>query len=176
MSGSNPTSSTSDPAFSTDLRITPTPQIDPIKNPDIFSDLQSVHFALRSLQGYIDSYLTPVITAKATESIATGAAVSFVIYTDGTIGVRNASNNVAGKECDAFAVQSAVVGDAIDCQTFGINELTQGVVVGQRYYLGVAGALVTVAPVAAGTLAQEVGIGITPNSYLFRPAKVVKQN
>lgn len=173
MSG---TSSTSDPSFSTDLRISPTPQIDSTKYPDIYSELQAIHFAIRSLQGYIDSFLAPVVQAKAVEIISAGAAVSFTIAPDGSTGVQNATNNTAGRECDAFALQSAAVGNAVECQTFGINDIVQGVVVGQRYYLGTAGALITVAPVAAGTLAQEVGIGITPNSYLFRPAKTVKQN
>lgn len=173
MSG---TSSTSDPSFSTDLRISATPQVDQNKYPDVYADLQLVHFAIRSLQGYIDSYLTPVVTATAAETISAGAAVSFLAYPDGTTGVQNAANNVAGKECDAFALESAVVGNSLDCQTFGINEIVTGVTVGQRYYLGTAGGLVTTAPTAAGTLAQEVGIGITPTSYLFRPAKTVKQN
>lgn len=173
MSG---TSTTTNPSFSTDLRISPTPQIDAAKYPDIYNELQLIHFALRSIQGYIDSYLTPVVQVKALESISAGAAVSFAIYTDGSIGARNADNTTSTKECDAFALQSAVVGDSLECQTFGLNDLIQGVVVGQRYYLGTAGALITVPPVAAGTLAQEVGIGITPNSYLFRPAKIIKQN
>lgn len=173
MSG---TSTTSDPAFSTDLRIPPVPQIDQSKYPDIFNDLQLIHFALRSIQGYIDSYLAPIITATATELINVGAAVSFVQFSNGTIGVRNAANTAAGKECDAFARQSAVAGSTVDCQTFGLNDLVSGVTVGQRYYLGTGGGLVTTAPTAGGTLAQEVGIGITPSSYLFRPAKTVKQN
>lgn len=173
MSG---TSITGDPSFSTDLRIPPVPQIDQNKYPDIFGDLQLIHFAIRSLQGYIDSYLTPIVTATATELINVGAAVSFVQYSNGTIGVRNAANNVAGKECDAFARQSVVSGSTVDCQTFGLNDLVSGVVVGQRYYLGTGGGLVTSPPGAAGTLAQEVGIGITPSSYLFRPAKTVKQS
>jgi hypothetical protein len=174
MSGG--TSITSNPSFSTDLRISPTPNVDQTKYPDIYGDLQLIHFAIRSLQGYIDSFFTPIVQAKATEVISAGALVSLVIGTDGSIGVRNATNNVAGRECDAFALQNAVVGSAVECQTFGINEIVNGVVVGQRYYLGVGGAAVTTAPVGAGTLAQEIGIGITPNSYLFRPAKTVKQN
>lgn len=173
MSG---TSTTSNPSFSTDLRIATTPNVDQNKYPDIYADLQLLHFAIRSIQGYIDSFLTPVVTATATESIATGAVVSFTAYTDGSIGVQNASNAAAGKECDAFATGSGVVGDTIDCQTFGINEIVSGVVVGQRYYLGTGGGLVTTAPAGGGTVAQEVGIGITPTSYLFRPAKLFKQN
>lgn len=173
MSG---TSTTSAPAFSTDLRIPPVPQIDQNKYPDIYNDLQLIHFAIRSLQGYIDSYLAPIITATATELINAGAAVSFTVYSNGTIGVRNAANNAAGKECDAFALQSAVSGSTVDCQTFGLNDIVNGVVVGQRYYLGTGGGLVTSPPGAAGTLVQEVGIGITPSSYLFRPAKYTKQN
>lgn len=173
MSG---TSTTTNPSFSTDLRISPTPQIDQAKYPDIFNELQLIHFALRSIQGYVDSYLAPVIPVRALESISAGAAVSFAIYTDGSIGARNADSTNGTKECDAFALQSAVVGDSLECQTFGLNDLVAGVVVGQRYYLGTAGALVTSPPAGAGTLAQEVGIGITPNSYLFRPAKTVKQN
>lgn len=170
-------SSTTSPSFSTDLRIPLSPFVDQTKNPDIYNDLQLVHSAIRSLQGYIDTFLTPIITAKATETIGVGAAVSFVQYSDGSIGVRNATNNAAGKECDAFALIAGVLGSAVNCQTFGINDyFTGGVTVGARYYLGTGGQYTVTAPVAAGTLVQELGVGITPTSILFRPAKYTKQN
>lgn len=170
------TSTTANPSYSTDLRVPQLPDIDERKYPEIYSAVSTLFIAMRTLQSYIDLYLTPVITAKATEAINAGAAVSFVAVSDGSIGIQNASNNVAGKECDAFALQTVAAGTGVDCQTFGTNDLISGVVIGQRYYLGVGGSLLTVPPVAAGTLVQEVGIGITPNSYLFRPAKYVKQN
>jgi hypothetical protein len=157
------TSTTANPSFSTDLRISTTPFVDEKKYPDIYADLQLLHFAVRALQSYVDTLMTPIIVATATESISPGRMVSFVKASDGSIGARNADSTVVAKRCDAFSLGAYGAGSSGKFQTLGINQIISGLTVGTRYYLSTGGGITA----TSGT--QEVGVAISTTTLLFRP-------
>lgn len=164
---------TASPSFSSDLRISVTPAVDEKKYPDIYADLQLLHFAIRSLQSYLDTVITSIVIGTATEAMNAGSLVSLTKASDGTIGARLAQNTDLTTVCDAFAIAQYAEGDSGEFQTLGINSSIQGFVVGQRYYLGANGDYLTEPPFTVGEVIQEVGVGLTFGSLLFRPGHFV---
>lgn len=161
--------------FSSNLQLSATPTIDQQKNADLYNEFQDLHNAIRLVQSYLDSYTGANILATASQNIQAGRMINF-FTSGGVIKAQLADSTTGAKPCHAFARASVGTGNASEFQTIGVDQIISGLTPGTQYYLGVSGALTSVAPVAAGTLVQVVGVAIAPDLLLFRPSFQWKQN
>jgi hypothetical protein len=184
--------------FSTNLGLSPLPDIDQTKYPEIFSQLLRLQNAISILQAALDAYTgrstaqaqglpgsntylgVQNITrtfAKATEVIAYGAICSFV-NNAGVLGVRNANATGATRLAKAFCnvTTGMAIGDTGEFILLGYIPIT-GLTPGSDYFLStVNGALTVTKPVAAGNVSQYVGFALGTTGLYFNPASEYTQH
>lgn len=184
--------------FSTNLGLSPLPDIDQVKYPEIFSQFLRLQNAISILQGALDSYTGRAVNqaanvpgsntflgvqnitrtyAKATETIAYGALCAFT-NNGGVLGVQNANatNNtrIARALCNVSA--GMVTGDVGEFILLGYVPIT-GLTPGTDYYLSTTNGLITgTKPIAAGNVSQYIGFALGTTGLYFNPSAEYTQH
>lgn len=111
-----------------------------------------------------------IITATATESIASGAFVN-VFNNSGVISVRNADATTNGKPAHGFVLSAYVTTNVANVYLPGqINTGQTGLTLGAEYFLATTpGAITTTAPNTTGNIVQRVGIADKTTEIVFVP-------
>jgi hypothetical protein len=117
--------------------------------------------------GRLDSSLMPsgigaqTISVNAIEALAAGDWVNLT-----PTGVRKADNS-NNRPAHGFILASAASGATATVHTAGLNTAKTGLTAGTQYFLGTAGSQSNVAPVAAGSIVQTVGVASNATTIPF---------
>jgi hypothetical protein len=124
--------------------------------------------------GALDATMLPsgvgatAVTATASAAISAGMLIN-LWSNAGVLSVRPADSTAAGSPADGYAT-AAIANGATGTVNLGQGIITglTGLTLGAEYFLGTVGALVAVAPSAAGNVVQRVGRAVSATSLDFQ--------
>lgn len=127
--------------------------------------------------GKIDSSMMPTGIGAETESMVASETLSagdlVNIFNDsGTRKARKADNS-NGRRAHGFVITGVTSAATATVYMEGAITGLTSITLGAPYYLGTTGGNTATAPTAAGTLSQEIGIGVSTTAISFEPQQPI---
>lgn len=127
--------------------------------------------------GKIDSSMMPTGIGAETESMLASETLSagdlVNIFNDsGTRKARKADNS-NGRRAHGFVITGVTSAATATVYMEGAITGLTSITLGAPYYLGTTGGNTATAPTAAGTLSQEIGIGVSTTAISFEPQQPI---
>ena len=174
-------------SYSTNIGLSPFPEIDQTRYPSIFNDALRVRQAIAVLQGALDfytgtvgadsetwSHISPLsydklanltrTYLKATEDIVAGNTINF--YNNSGVLAARKANASTGKPAHAFAIAPVTTNTWGEFIRMGSCKFISAMTPGTTYYQSNTDGVVSSNP---GTVSQKLGYAISANELFFIP-------
>jgi len=151
--------------------VTPADLAAAIATAEGYTDIQ-VGAAISTAEGYTDIQIAALNTFTATSSEYL-AAGNLVNVEPATNIVRLADWQTVTREAFGFVLAAAVPGGPVTVHYAGVDTALTGLVTGDTYYVGSAGAVTNVAPITSGYGSQQVGYAISTTALVFQPRDMI---